>query len=140
MSKGLAPLEVSKELKDFVLEFVKNGLDRRFICGSFDLIEKELKRLVDFDSILNTGGGIWAVDGIVAKKLKAFEIIEEKEVDIYGIKNSIDVYDYNAGIENEANFENRMLTEEEYSLVKEALLANESQIKESHRGEKITRG
>ena len=45
MIKGLAPLEVSKELKDFVLEFVKNGLDRRFICGSFDLIEKELKVL-----------------------------------------------------------------------------------------------
>lgn len=55
------------------------------------------------------------------KKTKAFEIIKEKIVDIYGIKNSIDVYDYNAGIEYEDNFENRLLTQAEYELLKEIL-------------------
>ena len=55
------------------------------------------------------------------KKLKALEIIKEKEVDIYGIKNSENVYDYNSGIENENNFENKLLTKEEYDLLKEVL-------------------
>jgi hypothetical protein len=45
MSKELTPLEVSKQLKDFVLEFTKNGLDRRFVIGSFDIIDKQLKAL-----------------------------------------------------------------------------------------------
>ena len=39
------------------------------------------------------------------KKLKALEIIKKKDVDIYCIQNSIDIYDYNAGIENTLNFE-----------------------------------
>ena len=56
------------------------------------------------------------------KKLKAFEIIKEKEVDIFGIKNSEDVYDYNSGIENEDNFEDRLLNQKEYNLLKEVLL------------------
>jgi hypothetical protein len=43
MNRELTPLEVSKQLKEFVLEFVGNGLDRRFVCGSFDIIEKVLK-------------------------------------------------------------------------------------------------
>ena len=38
-------LEVSKQLKDFVLEFIKNDLDRKFINCSFDIIEKNLKVL-----------------------------------------------------------------------------------------------
>ena len=58
----------------------------------------------------------------VNKMLTALEIIKEKEVDIYGIKNSIDVYDYNSGIENEDNFDKRLLTLEEYELVKEVLI------------------
>lgn len=43
MSKELTPLEVLKQLKEFVLEFVNNGLDKMFVQGSFDIIEKELK-------------------------------------------------------------------------------------------------
>ena len=45
MSKELTPLEVSNQLKDFVLRFVENGLDRRVIHGSFDFIETALKAL-----------------------------------------------------------------------------------------------
>ena len=38
-------LKASKQLKDFVLGFIKNGLDRRFIHGSFEIIETALKAL-----------------------------------------------------------------------------------------------
>ena len=42
---GLKSLEVLKQLKDFVLEFTKNDLDRKFINGTFDIIKKELEEL-----------------------------------------------------------------------------------------------
>lgn len=45
MNKELKALEVSKQLKGFVLEFVKNGLDRMFINGSFETIETALTAL-----------------------------------------------------------------------------------------------
>ena len=43
MNKGLKALETLKLLKDFVLKNNKNGLDRRLIIGSCDILEKELK-------------------------------------------------------------------------------------------------
>ena len=43
MNKGLEALEVAKQLKEFVLKFIKNDLDRRFVIGSFNILEKELK-------------------------------------------------------------------------------------------------
>ena len=52
-------LKASKQLKDFVLGFIKNGLHRRFIIGSFEIIENALK---------------------------ALEIIKEKNVDILLVK------------------------------------------------------
>lgn len=78
MNKGLTPLEVSKELKDFVLEFVKNGLDRRFICGSFDLIEKELKDKADQD--------------------RALKLIIEKGVDMELLKKCGNAVSYNSNV------------------------------------------
>ena len=95
MSEGLEALEVSKQLKDFVLEFVKNGLDRRFIHGSFDIIDTALKRLNELD-----------IDLI--HKLQALHIIkklpkEEKQV----LLNM--VYTHTK-------------SEEEYDLLKEVLL------------------
>ena len=39
----LKTLEILKILKDFVLENNKNGLDRSFINGAFNIIEKKLK-------------------------------------------------------------------------------------------------
>lgn len=44
-NKELTPLEVSDQLKEFILEFVNNGLDRMFVNGSFDIIETALKAL-----------------------------------------------------------------------------------------------
>ena len=43
MDKELTAVETLRLLKDFVLENNESGLDRSFICGSFDAIEKELK-------------------------------------------------------------------------------------------------
>lgn len=71
MSKGLEALEVSKQLKDFVLEFIKNGLDRRFIHGSFDIIEKELK---------------------------ALEIIKNKKVCVVWLRNGLSAYNSTAAL------------------------------------------
>lgn len=92
----LEPLEVSKQLKDFVLEFIKNGLDRRFINGSF---------------------------GIIETALKALKIIKEKNVDIDYIRTCF--YDekggfkeYNAYVGHDEEYE---LTQEEYDLLKEVL-------------------
>ena len=92
----LEALEVSKQLKDFVLEFIKNGLDRRFINGSFGIIETELK---------------------------ALKIIKEKTVDIDYIRTCF--YDekggfkeYNAWVGHD---EDEELIQEEYDLLKEVL-------------------
>lgn len=120
MSKGLEALEVSKQLKDFVLEFIKNGLDRRFIHGSFDIIETELERLEEARDMWKS-----IADNLKEKSDKQDEvlrIIKEKNVDIYGIKESQDVYDYNSGIENEPDFEKRLLTKKDFDLLKEVLL------------------
>ena len=64
----------------------------------FKDIEKELKRLEDIDSILNTGGGIWAENGIVAKKLKAFELIKKKRVNVAYLIWCIETFDYKEGL------------------------------------------
>ena len=74
--------------------------------------------------ILNKNANCYGEYLKVKENLKALEIIKKKDVDIYGIKNSIDIYDYNAGIayEDDDNFENRLLDQEEYDLLKEILI------------------
>ena len=57
----------------------------------------------------------------IKMELGALSVIKTKNVDIYGIKHSENVYDYNAGIANEDDFETRLLTVEEYALLKEVL-------------------
>ena len=92
----LEALKVSKQLKGFVLEFIKNGLDRRFIHGSFEIIETALK---------------------------ALNIINEKNVDIEYIKTCFDdekggFKEYNAYVGHDEEYE---LSQEEYDLLKEVL-------------------
>lgn len=84
------------------------------------IIEKELKRLEDLDSILNTGGGIWAVNGIVSKKLKALEILKEKQIDILYLSMSHSLEQYNKHVSFIHN--EWCLIQEEYDLLREALL------------------
>lgn len=43
MSKELTPLQVSKQLKDFIFELELGNVDKLFIRGSFDIIETALK-------------------------------------------------------------------------------------------------
>lgn len=87
-------LKASKQLKDFVLGFIKNGLHRRFIIGSFEIIETALK---------------------------ALEIIKEKNVDIEYIKtcfyNEKDgLKEYNSWVKHD---EDKELIQEEFDLLKE---------------------
>lgn len=137
-----SPLEVSKQLKDFVLEVVKNGLDRMFINGSFDIIEKTLK---DYEELTNkpvmlygrTHGKTQALIDTVCKnykdvkitnledekKLKALEIIKNKMVDIHNLIYSSNVEEYNKFAMNyNQELCNTLLTQEEYELLKEVLL------------------
>ena len=44
MNKELSPLEVAKQLKDFVFELELGNADKHFVNGSFDIIETALKR------------------------------------------------------------------------------------------------
>ena len=87
-------LKASKQLKDFVLGFIKNGLDRRFILGSFEIIETALK---------------------------ALEIIKEKNVDIEYIKTCFyeekgGLKEYNSWVKHD---EDKELIQEEFDLLKE---------------------
>lgn len=86
-------LKASKQLKDFVLGFIKNGLDRRFIHGSFEIIETALK---------------------------ALEIIKEKNVDIEYIKTCF--YEEKGGLEKYNSWvrhdEDKELIQEEFDLLK----------------------
>lgn len=102
MSKELTPLEVSKQLKDFVLEFVKNGLDRRFVRGSFDIIENKLKALEIITSI--------------SKQTTHFRLIQRNMGN--------DKFNYYLAIDN---CEYRLKDKEEYDLLKEVLEDDEEE-------------
>ena len=54
---------------------------------------------------------------VIQKELKAFEIIKEKEVNVFIFLHSGDLETYNDMVED-----NRKLTQEEYDLLKEVLL------------------
>ncbi len=124
MNKELTPLEVSKQLKDFVLEFVKNGLDRIFVNGSFDIIEttlkqaqKDKKELEEIKNAINQGAMLsqWSHDCHHEKELKVLEIIKEtlpvKEEDFFYDKET-DTY----------FFMGYKVSKEKYDLLKEVLL------------------
>lgn len=89
-------LKASKQLKDFVLGFIKNGLHRRFIIGSFEIIETALK---------------------------ALEIIKKKNVDIEHIKACF--YEEKGGLEKYNSWvrhdEDKELIQEEFDLLKDWL-------------------
>lgn len=125
MTKELDALEVSKQLKDFVLEFVKNGLDRRFIHGSFEIIETALK---DYENLKLKHKSMQDAVLDDFKKLKALEIIKEKQVNVDNflrhIKKETDYKEYKrlCGLYKIMVFSDKDLTQEEYDLLKEVLL------------------
>lgn len=87
-----------KKISDDDLEKLKN--QRMFICGSG---ESKVELLFDEET---------------QKKLKALEIIKEKEVNVGLLSRCANAERYNNGI----CYEPRYLTQEEYDLLKEVLL------------------
>ena len=127
MNKELTPLEVSKQLKDFVLEFVKNGLDRMFVRSSFNIIEKELESLEKIDNSVSIIGPIEEMSpDVISKKLKALEIMKKKRLAwVWFIDNKLSFEDYNKSVDflvGEPAHKPKKLTQEEYGLLKEVLL------------------
>lgn len=134
-NKELSPLEVSKQLKDFVLEYTKNGLDRRFVIGSFDIIETALK---DYEKQHQTDidllGTAYKTNVQNEKKLKALEIIKKKRVDMDFLFEEWEEenMDFLSEEREEENWEFALenynmnheieLTQEEYDLLKEVFL------------------
>lgn len=118
MTKELSPLEVSKQLKDFVLEFVKNGLDRRFIRGSFDIIDTALKRLERRDNINEV---LYKDEETMLKKLKAFEIIKAKPQTLYLIPTYDNYHAYLELAHDIALIED-IYSQEEFDLLREVML------------------
>lgn len=138
-SKELAPLEVSKQLKEFVLEFINNDLDRMFVQGSFDIIEEALKRLEEHDRTFKKYDidDKWLEPALYViknhfpmntetqlKKLKALEIIKEKSVVPAYILNTKNVEEYNQWLKQitfRKDWLKRRLNQEEYNSLKEVL-------------------
>lgn len=118
---------MSKELEAFniVVEMFNQYADKPNHIGEFlkftnacQDVEKALKDKEEIDTILNTGGGIWAENGIVAKKLKALDIIKTKKVDTEKLWLVENAYAYN----NFGKVHVIPLTDEEFDLVKKVLL------------------
>lgn len=137
MNKGLEALERVKKfsvLLDSEKDIVKDLVE--IIPNTLNAIEKELKVLEEHEEILSDYNltlanfreaclfYAWLKSEKLnfdngAKKLKALEIIKEKNVNAYGIKHSKDVYDYNLTYASNGK---EQLTQEEYDLLKEVLL------------------
>ena len=126
MSKELEALEEIKNHKIKVDVNIKydngNETQHRFetikdmFPKQFAIIETALK---DHEKIT---GGDFHIEPINVhienqKKIKALEIIKEKEVDVFIFLHSGDLETYNDIVED-----NRKLTQEEYDLLKEVLL------------------
>lgn len=123
MSKELTPLEA--------LDFIKTSPYRNWkgkvntINFNFEteikIIETALKRLEtleeDFMSLTETNMELVQEQARNQKKLKALEIINNKEVAVFFLNKSKDVNDYNNTLKTYGT--NQELTQEEYDLLKE---------------------
>ena len=82
MSKELTPLEVLKQLKEFVYGLELGNVDKLFVKGSFNIIETELKRLEEYDKVFrgevflnNEKTGLAVVESLVNKIQKQDEVL-----------------------------------------------------------------
>ena len=123
--KKLNALETSKKLADFVLGFVENGLDRRFVRGSFDIIDTELKEKVQLEKIIkNQIKVIGYYENLSLKEKlesdkrgRALKLIREKGIDVDILVWSNNCGEYNVNARTGVGF-----TQEEYDLLNEVLL------------------
>ena len=116
MNKELSPLECLKIVKEFALEFIESNIDKRVIIGGCEIIETALKEYDGAKKHIEALNKERIENSI---KIKALEIIKEKNVDIRGIKETKDVHEYNVKFPTTLN---EFLEEQEYRLLKEVLL------------------
>lgn len=105
MSKKLTPLEALEKIVD---TYCIDNMDTEI-----DIIETALKRL---EKIETTTHSVLRDD--ISKKLKAFEIVAEKDVDGGWLRRAKDLHEYNSGMGINSY---SALTQEEYDLLKEIL-------------------
>lgn len=81
---------------------------RKYVDVTFNIpeLKKELKRLEDIDAILGNGGGIWAENGIIGKKLAAFEVIKKLIEPNWSLYEMYLKKDLERGLLTEAEFDN----------------------------------
>lgn len=124
-------LEAWKLFLDDVEQCVQSGGIHYINHKNKEIVEKALKRLEDIDSILNNGGGLWAENGIISKKLKALEIIFKKFVSPQDFilcnytlndKKWLSYEEYKKAYMKYYEDDKYLLLEEEYDLLKEVSL------------------
>lgn len=138
MSKDLTPLDAWKEVKDEMLEWTE-GYEE-----NFSIIESALKRLEEIDNkpvafMVSSRGMENAIIKEISKhkeikitnladqkKLRALEIIKEKQVEVCYFMNCETLEEYNDDVIAAYAYEEdtakpRMLTQKEYDLLREVL-------------------
>lgn len=121
MSKGLEALERVRNQRVFI-DFEIDATVNDFCEKDLDIIETELKDNED----LKTQFAVNSMNEFFRtldeqKKLKALEIIIEKDVSMYWLRHSKNVDEYNNFILTDKR-QYQKLTQEEYDLLKEVLL------------------
>ena len=122
MTKELSPLEVSKQLKEFIFELELGNVDKLFVNGSFDIIETALKRLEKIDNEPIIPIPINRYNELDNKE-EALKIIKEKNVNVRAFKKALLMKQDELSAYNSQNhrYEDD-LTQEEFDLLKEVLL------------------
>ena len=87
MTYKLTPLEVSKLLKDFVLEHIENDLDKTYIISSFEIIEYALKKFNELEKSLRKNATREKAK-MLDKYIKKFCIPEKRWRDVHYVIES----------------------------------------------------
>ena len=125
MSKELTPLDALEEIKHTTDLYRPNELNG--YKEELDIIETALKDyqvLKNKYDVLETEycdqqRSMLKYDEVKDKKFKAFEIIKEKNVNVFYLKNANSVEEYNIGLDLPKIWQ---LTQEEFDLLEEVLL------------------
>lgn len=116
MNKKLSPLEALKRIRQETCPATYNqDFDKEECC---DIIETALKRLEQLEEEKQS------FDRVIEKKIKAFEIIKEKRVDIVPLLEYHNAEEYNKWVWTRSHYTYppSEITQEEYDLLKEVLL------------------
>ena len=124
MAKQLTPLETLKQVRTFRLSY-RNGdwLDKEEQDKLFDIIETALKENQErIEELEETNHLMFLREHKNERKLKALEIIKEKQLDMYQIMDIIEIPSkFAIEIYNKDKDIMFQITIEEFDLLKEAL-------------------